>query len=185
MNFKDPTGKLLISSLFIAAVIGGAIAGALINTVSYLYTNEDPTIGGAIGAFAVGAVVGGLGGAAGATIGWWSIGFSMAAGFVSGMYTGIMTDGPIEQKLLAGLTAAVFSGGGAYLGSLIPLDKLSYGYTVAGNAIFGLVIGGYLEIFNVIIQGWIGKVFQNRASIMSGAFSIRNNSGLDTIPACA
>ncbi len=185
VNYADPTGKLFLSSLFIAAVFGGAIAGAIINTVSYLYTNDDPTIGGALCAFGIGALVGGFGGAAGATTGLLSIGFSAAAGLVSGMYTGIMTAGPIDQKLLAGLTAAVFAGGGAYLGSLISFEGLSFGLTVAGNAIFGMTIGGYLEIPNVTIQGWIGKGFQNRASIMSSAYSIHNNPGPDTIPAFA
>ena len=185
VNYADPTGRVFLSSLFIAAVIGGAIAGATINTVSYLYTNDNPTIADALGAFAIGAVVGGFGGAAGATTGLLSIGFSAAAGVTSGVYTGIMTDGPIEQKILAGLTAAVFAGGGAYLGSLISFSDLSFGYTLAGNAIFGMTIGGYLEIPNVTIQGWIGKGFQNRASIMSSAYSLHNNPVLDTIPAFA
>ena len=185
VNYKDPTGKLLISSLFIAAVIGGAIAGAAINTASYLYTNEDPTLGGVLGAFAIGALVGGFGGAAGATTGWWSIGFMAAAGVTSGVYTGITTDGTIGQKILTGLTAAVFAGAGAYLGSLISFSGLSFGYALAGNAIFGMTIGGYLEIPNMAIQGWVGKGFQNRASIMSSAYSIRNNQSTDTIPAFA
>ena len=166
-------------------MIGGAIAGATINTVSYLYTNEDPTIGGALCAFGIGALVGGFGGAAGATTGWWSIGFMAAAGVTSGVYTGITTDGTIGQKILTGLTAAVFAGGGAYLGSLISFEGLSFGLTVAGNAIFGMTIGGYLEIPNVTIQGWIGKGFQNRASIMSSAYSIHNNQSMDTILAFA
>ena len=192
VNYADPTGRAFLSLLFIAAVIGGAIAGATINTVSYLYTNDDPTIGGVLRAFAIGAVVGGLGGAAGATTGWLSIGFSAAAGIASGVYTGITTDGTIGQKILAGLTAAVFAGGGAYLGSLIPLGGLSHGYTVAGNAIFGMVIGGYLEIPNVIVQGWIGKGFEKCASkgaqylaatngTMSSAYGNRNNPSAYTI----
>ena len=185
VNYKDPTGKLLISSLFIAAVIGGAIAGAAINTASYLYTNEDPTLGGVLGAFAIGALVGGFGGAAGATTGWWSIGFMAAAGVTSGVYTGITTDGTIGQKILTGLTAAVFAGAGAYLGSLISFSGLPFGYILAGNAIFGMTIGGYLEIPNVTIQGWIGKGFQNRASTMSSAYSIHNNRSMDTILAFA
>ena len=177
-------------------MIGGAIAGALITTTSYLSTSENPTVGGAIGAFVIGAVVGGLGGAAGATYGWWSIGFSVAAGLVSGLYTTIMTDGTFGQKALAGFTATVISGGGAYLGALVPLGDMSIGYTTIGNAIFGGTIGGYLEILNAILQGWIGNGFQNYASngarhtatansIISGAHLTHNNSGLNAISAIA
>ena len=96
--------------------------------------------------------------------GGWAIGLSITAGIVSGTYTTITTDGPLAQKLLAGLTSAVFAGGGAYLGSLIPLDGLSFGLTLAGNAIFGMTIGGYLELANATIQGLIGKGFENHAS---------------------
>ena len=178
--------------LFIAAVIGGAIAGATINTVSYLNTNEDPTIGGALGAFAIGAVVGGLGGAAGATTGWLSIGFMAAAGVTSGVYPGIMTDGTFGEKVLTGLTAAVFAGAGAYLGSLISFSGLSFGYTLAGNAIFGMTIGGYLEIPNVTIQGWIRNGFEKytsknlqRLTVTSSGIlnthEIRNTRGMNAV----
>lgn len=164
VNYANPTGKAFLSSLFIAALIGGAIAGVIINTVSYLYTNDDPTIRGALGALAIGALVGGLGGAAGATNGVWTIGLSITAGLAAGTYTFITTDGPLLQKIFAGLTSAVFAGGGAYLGSLISFKGLSFGLTVAGNAIFGMTIGGYLELPNVTIQGWIGEGFENHAS---------------------
>ena len=186
VNYADSSGHLAVSgTILLAAIIGGAIAGASISTISYFYTNEEPTVGGVVGAFTVGTVIGGLGGAAGALGGYWAIGLSVAAGAVSGVYTFMSTDGPLGQKVFAGLTATVISGGGAYLGTLIPLDGMSFGYTLIGNAIFGGTIGGYLEILNVIIQGWVGKAFQNRVSIMSGAYSIRYNPGLDTISAFA
>jgi RHS repeat-associated protein len=165
VDYHDPSGHFAITTtILIAAIIGGAIAGATINTISYLSTNEEPTTGGIIGALTIGAVTGGLGGAAGMLGGGWAIGLSMAAGLVSGTYTAITTEGPFEQKMLAGLTSAVFAGGGAYLGSLIPLDGLSFGLTLAGNAIFGMTIGGYLEYGNSTIQGLIGKDFETHAS---------------------
>lgn len=165
VNCKDPSGNLAVTaSILIAAIIGGAIAGATINTVSYLSTNEDPTAGGVIGALTIGAVTGGLGGAAGMLGGGWAVGLSITAGIVSGTYTTITTDGPLAQKLLAGLTSAVFAGGGTYMGSLIPFDGLSFGLTLAGNAIFGMTIGGYLEFANAAVQGCIGKGFEKLTS---------------------
>ena len=163
--FNDPSGNLAITaSILIAAIIGGAIAGATINTISYLSTSEEPTTEGIIGALTIGSVTGGLGGAAGMLGGICAIGLSILAGAISGTYAALTTEGPVAQKILVGVTAAVFAGGGSYLGSLIPLNGLSFGLTVAGNAIFGMVIGGYLEIANAAIQGWIGDAFDESTS---------------------
>ena len=165
VNFADPSGNLAVSvAILIVAILGGATAGATINTISYLSTNEAPTVGGIIGALTVGAVTGGLGGAAGMLGGGWAVGLSLAAGLVSGTYTALTTDGPFSQKLLMGFVSAAFAGGGAYLGSLIPLDQLSVGLTFAGNMIFGMTIGGYLELANATIQGWVNKGFANYTS---------------------
>ena len=165
VNYNDPSGNLAVTAtILIAAIVGGAIAGSVVNTVSYLSTNEEATVGGVACALTIGAVTGGLGGAAGALGGGWAIGLSITAGLISGTYTAVMTEGPFEQKLLNGLSSAIFTGGGSYLGSLIPLDGLSVGLTVAGNAIFGMTIGGYLEIANALIQGWIGKGFENHTT---------------------
>lgn len=183
VNYTDPTGNLAITaSILIAAIIGGAIAGATINTISYLSKNEEATIGGFVGAFTVGAVTGGLGAAAGMLGNGWAIGLSLAAGLVSGTYTTLTTEGPIQQKLFAGLTAAIFAGGGSYLGSMIPLDGLSFGLTLGANTIFGMTIGGYLEIANAAIQGWIAEIFEqdesNHAPCAMPAYGITPEKGL-------
>ena len=132
----------------------------MIGTASYLYTNEDPTVGGVLLSATVGTVVGGLGGAASALGGKYVFALSLAAGLVSGGYTFFTTDGPLAEKVVAGLSSFAATAGATYLGSLIPLDGLKFGMTVAGNVIFGMTVSGYIEGLNVLVQTELAKVFE-------------------------
>ncbi len=183
VSFSDETGQFAISAFIIASIIGGAIAGGVINTVSYLSTNEDPSVEGTILAAATGIVAGGLGGAAGA-LSKYSGALSLAAGTISGIYTAVTTDGSVGQKICAGVSSFMFTAGGAYLGSMIPLDQMGFGLTVAGNTIFGMTIGGYLENANIWVQQEIDEAFEKADQTKSSQHGIQKSGSSLTNPFC-
>ena len=159
VNLSDPTGNFAIG-FWMASIIGGAIAGAVVNLTSYLFTNTDPTVEGVVTALAMGTLSGAVSGLASSVDGYDKV-FSFVAGVASGIYAGFTTEGPFEQKMLAGVSSFAFTASAAYLGTKIPLDRLPDSYVLGGNAVFGMTIGGYLEGGNIMIQGWINESFGN------------------------
>jgi len=184
VNNIDPTGEAAISlTILLVSIIGGAIAGAAINTVSYLTTNEDTTFAGAADAFILGAIVGGLGGAAGVCTAKTAAILCLCAGAFSGGYTFYNTEGPFMRRMLAAWTAFRFTAGAAYLGSLISFEGLSAGMTLAGNAIFGMTIGGYFELANVTAQRTTSYIFETLVpAINNKVEGILQQKGKNSMP---
>ena len=171
VNYTDMSGEVAIS-IMVAAIVGGAIAGGVISTTSYIYTTkqqgEDLQFKEGAVIFLVGAIAGGFGGAAGMVT---NIGIQLAlcasAGIAPCIYTVCTTGGPPEQKFWAGTAAFVITAVGAYGGAQIPLDGLSESMTFAGSAIFGGTIGGYCENLNVHVQRVIDERYNNNEALSS------------------
>ena len=113
VNCSDPTGESA------SAIIGGAVAGALISVVSYLVScgiqDESVAFGEFITAILVGGTTGTIGvyaAASGTLIE--LLKFCGLAGFVSASFT----DGDMANKLVAGFVSAA----GTYWGTYLPTD---------------------------------------------------------------
>ena len=124
VKYVDLTGEFVISSILLVSIAGGALAGAIVSTISYMKTSErnGEAINGKnlADAMLLGIVTGGLGGAAGAIGGVPAAGLSVLAGAFSVGYTVKHTQGPTEQKKYAGIYAFATTATAAYLGAKIP-----------------------------------------------------------------
>jgi hypothetical protein len=166
VSIKDGTGY--IWQAIVGAAIGGAVAGALISTVSYLSTSgENRTFSGVLASIRTGALSGAIGGVAGALGGWCAAIGSVVVGLCNGDVTARNTEGPLEKKLLAGATTAVITGVGTYLGTKIytPTDTALNGAVSAYAG--GLAVGAPTEIINATANRGINNIpnSQNAGSI--------------------
>ena len=160
ISYTDPTGHFVITSTIIAIAIGGAIAGALISTVSYAVNcgidGNDVTALGVAQSLALGAISGAVGAIAGYIGGSAAIAGSVLVGGLSGLVTACQTDGTIGQKIATGVVSGLITGFGTYFGTKMPiLDDTD---AVAGVCAFvgGLFLGTPTEMVNVAGQRAVG-----------------------------
>ena len=154
---KDNGGEMW--EAIVGAAIGGAVAGALISTVSYLATSgDDRTLAGVFSAMGSGAFSGAVGGMAGALGKGFAIGGPVMVGLFNGAVTAYNTEGSLGKKLAAGFATALITGFGTYLGTKIctPKDNAF----IAGAAAYfgGLFIGAPTELLNVAVNQGINKI---------------------------
>lgn len=162
VNHSDPSGNFAWLPL-IGAIVGGAAAGALVSTVSYVVSSalnsQNVVTAGIVNAVVTGAACGGIGAAIG-TVSLASVTMTMAAkgiasaglGIAMGIKTGIETEGPTLKRVLAGAATGAITAGSTFAGSLI--DASSFG--AAGNAFANyaatLMTGTPAEIVSVTTQ---------------------------------
>ena len=163
INYVDPSGHFVVSSLLVAAVIGGAIAGGFIGTASHLIVSgmdgTTVTAASVLSAFAVGALTGAIGAVGGAIGGTAAVIASAGVGVLSGAVTACKTEGSITRKLSMGLTAGVIAGFGTFLGTKIPValdSAFALGFTAYTG---GLFLGAQTELVSIAIQNFVGALF--------------------------
>ena len=163
MNYADPSGRFIISSVFLAAAIGGAVAGALIGTASHVIvsgqTGTDVTTQSVLTSFTVGALTGAVGAIGGAFGGTAAVICSISVGLLSGSVVAFSTEGSIVRKLTTGLAAGLVAGFGAYLGAQVPValdSAFALGITAYTG---GLFIGAQAEVISVAAQMLAGYIY--------------------------
>ena len=168
----DPTGEFVISTFvaaIIAATVGGAIAGTLISTVSYVVNcgnnGQKITGQGLVNSALFGFFTGGIGAAAGVIGGKAILIGSVLVGVVSGGTVAYTTEGSIAQRVITGIIAGTVAGFGTFLGTEMPIPTDTN--FVAGVTAFvgGLFIGTQAEIVNVIAQRFVPEIINNATFI--------------------
>ena len=168
----DPTGEFVISTFvaaIIAASVGGAIAGTLISTVSYVVNcgnnGQKITGQGLVNSALFGFFTGGIGAAAGVIGGKAILIGSVLVGVISGGTVAYTTEGSIAQRVITGIIAGTVAGFGTFLGTKMPIPTDTN--FVAGVTAFvgGLFIGTQAEIVNVIAQRFVPEIINNATFI--------------------
>ena len=167
VNMMDSTGDCPIT-----IIIGSAIAGAFINSISYIITTkasgQEITPKGMLGALLVGFVSGGFGGCASAAFNTiWQIVFSLSAGGVNGVYTFCTTEGDYNTKFRAaklsfGVTTT-FSMFGAVAINVNDPSPLCSGFASYSAALF---LGPLSEGVSVLLK----TIDEKRQSLLDEIF---------------
>ena len=142
----DPTGESLLG-----AIIGGAIGGALISVISHTHNNQDATLGSIANALLVGAITGGIGGAAGVVSAAKGM-LSIASGVVAGIYAGVTTEGTVGQKLAVGITTSLITIAGTYWGAGFDTSGFDTFGTAVANYATTILVGTFSESIAVVTQ---------------------------------
>jgi hypothetical protein len=176
--FSDPSGCFALLP-FLGAVVGGAIGGTIISTVSYLVGSalcgQEITAAGILNAAATGAVSGAIGGA----IGTISLGAtvatmvakgvaSVALGLGIGVKTGMECEGSTGKRIATGITTGFFVAGGTFLGAQIDTSGFGFAGTAFTNFATTLFVGTPVEIMSVTAQQGISYT----DSTISGGTSV-------------
>ena len=179
---SDPSGCFALLP-FLGAVIGGAIGGTIISTVSYLVgtalTGQEVTAAGVLNAAATGAVSGAIGGAIGtisltATVATLvaKAAASVALGIGIGVKTGIECEGSNGKRIATGITTGFLTAGGTFLGAQIDTSGFGFTGTAFTNFATTLFIGTPVEIVSVAVQQGVSCA----DSIISGGTSLSQPS---------
>ena len=168
----DPTGESLLG-----AIIGGAIGGALISVVSHTHNNPEATLGSIANALLVGAITGGLGGAAGVVSAAKGV-FSIVSGMVAGIYSGLTTEGTVGQKIAIGITAGVITTAGTFLGAGIDTSGFDTFGTAAANYATTILVGSITEPVVVATQQAVTNSGPSAAN-GSGGYSTARGMGFN------
>ena len=169
----DATGQA-----WLAAAVGGAIAGGLIGASSYLVSNgisgeafDAVKFAKAVG---IGAINGAIGGAAGTMKLIGKTVWSLAAGAIAGVYTAINTEGTIEQKILSGALTRAIAAGSTFVGASIKTGDLSPLATTFANYGITLAVGTPAEFTAVSVQTAINSSSVAAKTSSKSASSNRN-----------
>ena len=173
-NSIDSTGNFPAAA--VAAVVGGAIGGALVSLMSYLGSNDSPTFGGGLVAVAAGGISGAIGGMTVV----YSSGVQLAlcvlgAGTISGLYT--------EYDSGSFLTGFASGCLGTWFGSLFDLKMLS-GFDLGAASYFFTTFTGFCAEMGVTLAQEVFKEepapqnntnnSQTTAPVFGGAGGVRS-----------
>lgn len=143
-NCIDESGEF---ATWVAAAVGGAVAGGIIGAVSSIVSSglsgEKISIAEVGKAAFLGAVNGAIGAFGGAT------GRVVATSVAVGIISAVNTNGPLEDKVIAGLIAGV----GTFLGGKYISTITASGFEAGITAFAGTLFAGVqTEIVNVTVQ---------------------------------
>ena len=149
---NNPVGRRDISGCFWGAVVGGAIAGALINTAAYLVSSGgDINSKDLMIAVGVGMVTGAFGGIAGICLDVKSQ-CCIVVGVISGCVTAVNTEGSLGTKLMAGAVAGCVAAAGTNLGTNSPVSTDCFFEEAVTTYAGSLAVGTQAEILNSTAQ---------------------------------
>ena len=170
VSFSDNAGEFAFSA-FLGTVVGGAIGGGVISSVSYVVNSaisgQEITVSGLVNAAVTGAVCGAIG----AAIGTISLAVpaatkvakgiaSAAVGIGMGIKAGIEANGTTGQKWATGVSTAIITGVSTYAGARIDAysDKSGFSINMFTNLSATLFVGTPAEIISAGAQQGINSL---------------------------
>ena len=183
VSFSDPSGHFAFLP-FWGAIVGGAIGGTVISTVSYVVgsalSGQEITSHGLINAAVTGAVSGAVGGAIGtirlatkaATVAAKGIA-SVGMGIVMGIKSGIETNGSTLKRVMTGISTGLITVGSTFWGSQIDAYDVAYGFwgNMFTNSAATLLVGTPAEIVSVASQQGISAADNYLSGAKSSSYS--------------